>query len=57
MNEWLLNKFKWLSFFTTWAVVVFHSGVYVPGCNAGIDVIREVVSRYVIWDVPLFCII
>lgn len=56
MNEWLSNKFKWLSFFATWAVVVLHSGVCAGG-NARIDVLREVVGKYVTWAVPLFFII
>ena len=57
MNEWLSNKFKWLSFFATWAVVVLHSGVYVPGVHGKIDAFRDVVVDYVTWAVPMFFVI
>ena len=56
MNEWLSNKFKWLSFVATWAVVCIHSrnGQWVSNVEDWATRLQDFIMPAFNFAVPLF---
>ena len=59
MNAWLSNKFRWLSFVATWAVVCIHSRTdrWAPNKTDWASTFQRTVAPMVDFAVPLFFVI